>query len=786
MKLSLSLLGSTLASNPLAGCGQHDDMVCETQCPFTNVGRKWKAKQQFMFHGEDHIVTRLSPSYAGLENEKATDFRFLMRFDRKQCSKKVLDAIYDGTIGVEVMDKSLVYSVESMDLDYDVCKSWQHALYVQVRHTNTENTADWMQKDKDLFYMSFHGLRDLDPEIGTREDIQKCMEMTWIDRIDSVGNENSDYTKCMGYARCDEEPNWGSQLPDYNDLSKTLSCGDDNNCTLTLSDGQSFIGYLDPETDVVHFRGIYYAEAPTGQNRWKAPIPITFYDAPVDATTDSPGCVNQDSHSTDAESEDCLHVNLAVARSALENGDKLATQAYIHGGSLTTQSNNLRDFSKLAENGVLSVSINYRLGAYGFLPLAEIEEGQSYKANWGFQDQLAGLKWISMYAGAFGGDKDSVVLDGCSAGSFSGFYHLSNEASWPYFNRAILTGIGVKNSANYQGARTDKITETVLATAGVDTIDALREMSVDDLTDNVFNIAEQQYLGWVLTWSSGVGQPTDGSLPVPGTVKMLSPEDPYQPMVDGITMTDILIYKFRRGEIRPNTPIAWSISENDSWLFRAKSYAFIRDYLVPSISQTIRDAEASTGFEMPPPYIDMIYELLYPDQADQMKALFGCIDGQDADCREGFARLTQFVSWTCPTKWAFSGAIKDNPSQYGDIYPMHFEVPNCEWVDNVLTKTCHCAEQNWVQGSRPGTFGEEVGSIYLQFYKEGTMPSEKMKTWAEMNYNAFNIISNDDRVWTQEPINNWAECDLLDAIHATGDAYTEGHTLANPTGGWPY
>ena len=100
---------------------------------------------------------------------------------------------------------------------------------------------------------------------------------------------------------------------------------------------------------------------------------------------------------------------------------------------------------------------------------------------------------------------------------------------------------------------------------------------------------------------------------------------------------------------------------------------------------------------------------------------------------------------------------------------MHFEVNNCEFVNNEIgyTKTCHCAEQNWVQGARAGAFGEEVGNVYLQFYKEGTMPSDKMKTWAEMNYDAFNIISGDlrlnspdDRTWTQEAIENWDVCNV--------------------------
>ena len=171
-----------------------------------------------------------------------------------------------------------------MSLKIDLKK----ALYVQVRHTNNESTDDWMQKERDLIYMSFHGLRNLDALGIARADVEECMEQTWIDRMDSVGNENSDFTKCMAYARCDETPDWSNEpaAPDYNDVSKTHSCDANDQCTLTFADGQSFTGFLNPDNkEVVHFRGIYFAEAPTGQNRWKAPIPITFYDSQSFKTT---------------------------------------------------------------------------------------------------------------------------------------------------------------------------------------------------------------------------------------------------------------------------------------------------------------------------------------------------------------------------------------------------------------------------------------------------------------------------------------------------------------------
>ena len=59
-----------------------------------------------------------------------------------------------------------------------------------------------------------------------------------------------------------------------------------------------------------------------------------------------------------------------------------------------------------------------------------------------------------------------------------------------------------------------------------------------------------------------------------------------------------------------------------------------------------------------------------------------------------------------------------------------------------------------------GQLGQDVGQVYLQFYKNGTFDSQKMKSWSQMNYNAFNIISNDERLWTQEAINNWDICNV--------------------------
>ena len=99
--------------------------------------------------------------------------------------------------------------------------------------------------------------------------------------------------------------------------------------------------------------------------------------------------------------------------------------------------------------------LSYRLGPWGYLHLESTESDQSYRGNWGLLDQLTALKWISAYAGVFGGDKNQVTLDGCSSGTQSNWHHLTSPAAWPYFHRFASTGLGLPAGVYYEGQKTD-------------------------------------------------------------------------------------------------------------------------------------------------------------------------------------------------------------------------------------------------------------------------------------------------------------------------------------------
>ena len=79
----------------------------------------------------------------------------------------------------------------------------------------------------------------------------------------------------------------------------------------------------------------------------------------------------------------------------------------------------------------------------GFFYFPEVEEGQRYSGNWGMQDQTIALEWGNKFAPHFGGDVSNRALTGCSAGGWSVLTHLTNEDSWPYFDRGLVAGIGL-------------------------------------------------------------------------------------------------------------------------------------------------------------------------------------------------------------------------------------------------------------------------------------------------------------------------------------------------------
>jgi para-nitrobenzyl esterase len=192
------------------------------------------------------------------------------------------------------------------------------------------------------------------------------------------------------------------------------------------------------------FKGIPYAEPPTGWRRWKPPSPMPAWKSARDATKFGPACMQPKSRpgSIYAEeyasmSEDCLSLNIwmpAGARNA-------PVFIWIHGGSLTggSSSESMYDGAKLAGQGIVFVSINYRLGVLGYLahPGLSAESRHGISGNYGLLDQIEALRWVRRNISAFGGDASNVTIAGESAGALSVMYLMAAAEARGLFAKAI-------------------------------------------------------------------------------------------------------------------------------------------------------------------------------------------------------------------------------------------------------------------------------------------------------------------------------------------------------------
>ena len=210
---------------------------------------------------------------------------------------------------------------------------------------------------------------------------------------------------------------------------------------------------------VSSFKGIPYAAPPVGELRWKLPQPAAVWTSPRDATTFGNMCTQiasglfEEPQGTLQGSEDCLYLNVyapkGVGSSARSSGG-LPVMVWIHGGGFTSGAGSEYDPSVLVEkNGIVVVTLNYRLGSLGFLALPGLsaESSQASSGNYGLLDQQAALGWVKRNIERFGGNPADVTIAGESAGGMSVCGHLASPLSSGLFQKAIVQS-GLCSSPN--------------------------------------------------------------------------------------------------------------------------------------------------------------------------------------------------------------------------------------------------------------------------------------------------------------------------------------------------
>ncbi|HJX99452.1 MAG TPA: carboxylesterase family protein, partial [Streptosporangiaceae bacterium] len=247
---------------------------------------------------------------------------------------------------------------------------------------------------------------------------------------------------------------------------------------------------------VDEFLGLPYAAPPVGALRWQPPQPAASWSGVRDATQFAPHCPQVAGPFGQAStSENCLFLNVFTP----SGGSDHPVMVWIHGGALVSGESNDYDPTQLVADGVTLVTINYRLGALGFLAHPALADANGQSGDYGLMDQQAALRWVQRNIAGFGGNPHNVTVFGESAGGLSTLSQVASPQAKGLFEKAIVES-GSYNLTQTSLASAESAGEAFATKAGCasQTAACLRSLSVSTI------LADQDAAGYTPNINSEV------------------------------------------------------------------------------------------------------------------------------------------------------------------------------------------------------------------------------------------------------------------------------------------
>lgn len=292
---------------------------------------------------------------------------------------------------------------------------------------------------------------------------------------------------------------------------------------------------------VREFKGIPYARPPVGELRWALPQPAQEWKGVLDATQYGSDCPQVERYGTpeSSDNEDCLSINVTVPYQGEEDlSRKRPVIVWIHGGAFEGGSSALYPLDYMARRGdVVMVSMNYRLGVFGFTAHPAFET--DHNGGYGLEDQRAALRWVKSNIAAFGGDPDNVTIAGESAGGSGVCMHLlAPEETRGLFDKAIIQSAGCATplpSVENGNKIGEEIAKQVGCTEASTALTCLREKPVKALLDAAKTVSGSH----PLTFMPVIGNKTN---PLPGSKAFPAGKFVQVPVIYGGTRDEMRLY----------------------------------------------------------------------------------------------------------------------------------------------------------------------------------------------------------------------------------------------------